>query len=248
MDGAGSPPTALVYVDGFNLYRQLLEGQPQYKWLDLTALADQVLPDYRVIGVRYFTAKIKQLPGKDASAPQRQQAYLRALAILERVEVFLGKFRVDARIMPKHPIEVDSHGKPVRVKVKKTEEKGSDVALASRLLVDAMQRKADIYVVCTNDSDLVMPLHLVQAELGGDIGLLSHVQCKRASNELKQTNPRWHRQITHADLQRSQLPDVLTDKYGTVHRPQKWATNSEGPAEAGPSNQRPKPTGGVPSG
>src|SRR5690606_9760805 len=72
MDGAGSPPTALVYVDGFNLYRQLLEGQPQYKWLDLTALADQVLPDYRVIGVRYFTAKIKQLPGKDASAPQRQ--------------------------------------------------------------------------------------------------------------------------------------------------------------------------------
>lgn len=182
------------------------------------------------MGVRYFTAKIKQLPGRDVVSPQRQQAYLRALSTRSRTEVFLGKFRVDTRVMPKHPIELNADGAPVLVKVKKTEEKGSDVALASRLLIDAMHRRADLYVVCTNDSDLVMPLRMVQEELDGAIGLLSTVQTKRASNELKQTHPRWHRHLTPDDLASCQLPDEIVDVHGVIRRPQKWSRNSEGPA------------------
>lgn len=230
-------PKASVYVDGFNLYRRLLAGHPEHKWLDLEALMDRVLVDYEVVRISYFTAVIKALPGKDPSSPQRQQVYLRALATLQRTEVFLGKFRVDPRVMPLHPTQYDEDGEPKRVTVKKTEEKGSDVALASRLLIDAMRGEVDMYVVCTNDSDLVMPLRLAQEELGRKVGLLSPMQPKRASNELKQTAPEWHRQITPEDLANSQLPDELGDAAGLIRRPGRWARNSEGPDEAGPSNQ-----------
>lgn len=198
---------------------------------------DRVLADYDVVEVSYFTAVIKTLPGKDPSSPQRQQAYLRALRTLPRIAIYMGKFRIDPRIMPLHPTEYDESGKPVQVKVKKTEEKGSDVALASRLLIDAMRGECDVYVVCTNDSDLVMPLRLVQEELGRQIGLVSPMQPKRASNELKQTEPSWHRHITPADLAACQMPDELRDATGLIRRPEKWARNSEGPAEAEPSNQ-----------
>ncbi|WP_158564316.1 NYN domain-containing protein [Jiangella anatolica] len=245
MEDADSKPTASVYIDGFNLYRRLLERHPEHKWLDLEALADRVLSDYHVTSVSYFTAIIKALPGKDSSSPQRQQAYLRALATSPRTQVYLGKFRIDPRIMPLHPTELDAAGVPMRVRVKKTEEKGSDVALASRLLIDAMKGEADVFVVCTNDSDLVMPMRLVKEELGRDVGLLSPMEPKRSSNELKQTGPIWHRQITPADLDACQLPDELDDAQGTIRRPVKWARNSEGPAEAEPSNRQPKPTGGV---
>lgn len=232
-----SKPKASVYVDGFNLYRRLLAGHPEHKWLDLEALMDRVLVDYDVVRISYFTAVIKALPGKDPSSPQRQQAYLRALRTLQRVEIFMGKFRIDPRIMTLHPTQLDESGNPVQVKVKKTEEKGSDIALASRLLIDAMKGDADVYVVCTNDSDLVMPLHLVQEELGRSVALLSPMQPKRASNELKQTNPVWHRQIRPEDLATCQLPDELHDRSGTIRRAPKWAKSSEGPAEAEPSNQ-----------
>lgn len=232
-----SRPKASVYIDGFNLYRRLLAGRPEHKWLHLEALMDRVLPDYEVVRISYFTAIIKTLPGKDAASPQRQQAYLRALATLPRITIYQGKFRVDSRIMPLHPIRYDDDGQPVQVKVKKTEEKGSDVALASRLLIDAMKGEVELYVVCTNDSDLVMPLRLAQEELGRDVALLSPVQPKRASNELKQTNPVWHRQIAVEDLAACQLPDEMQDAVGVIRRPDRWARNSEGPAGAGPSNQ-----------
>lgn len=232
-----SKPTANIYIDGFNLYRRLLQRHPQDKWLDLEALAEYVLPDYEVNRVRYFTAIIKPLPGADPQSPQRQQAYLRALATLPRTSVHLGKFRIDPRIMPVHPTEFDADGKSVTAKVKKTEEKGSDVALASYLLLDAFNDEADLYVVSTNDSDLVMPMRMVSDDLQRATGLLSPLEPKRASNELKQTNPRIHRQITIEALAACQLPDVIVDSKGKVQRPPKWRLNSEGPDHSEPSNQ-----------
>ncbi|MCL1900649.1 MAG: hypothetical protein FWG11_09110 [Promicromonosporaceae bacterium] len=142
-----------------------------------------------MVRVSYFTAIIKALPGADVKSPQRQQTYLRALATDPRVDIHLGKFRVDPRVMHVHPTEYGNDGRPVMATVKKAEEKGSDVALASRLLVDAARSAADLYAFCTNDSDLVMPLRLVRKEFGGQVGLVSPMQPRRASNELKQTKP-----------------------------------------------------------
>lgn len=231
-----SRPTLAVYVDGFNLYRRLLEGQPQDKWLDLEALVECVFPEFELLLVRYFTAIIKPLPGKDKSAPQRQQVYLRALRTRPRTTVHEGKFRIDTRVMPVVPVELLPDGTARTVRVKKTEEKGSDVALASMLLLDAMRGIADYYVVASNDSDLVMPIRLVKEELRQSVGLLSPMEPKRASNELKQIGLDIQRQVTPAALGASQLPNELEDANGRITRPAKWARYSEGPAEARPSN------------
>lgn len=230
-------PTASVYIDGFNLYRRLLQGYPQDKWLDVEKLAEHLLYEYEITRVRYFTAHIKALPGADRDSPQRQQAYLRALRTLPRTSVHLGKFRIDTRVMPAHPTELQEDGTPKTVKVKKTEEKGSDVALSSLLLLDAMRGESDIYVVLSNDSDLVMPIRLAKEELGRDVGLLSPMEPKRSSNELKQVGLGLHRQVTLESLKSSQLPDQLSDSTGTIRRPEKWVKTSEGPAEAEPSNR-----------
>lgn len=219
---ARTRPTMAVYIDGFNLYRRLLAGHHTEKWLDLEALARSAFPEHDLVSLRYFTAIIKPLPGKDPSSPQRQQAYLRALRASKKTSVHLGKFRIDPRVMPVHPTEFDAEGKPKTVKVKKTEEKGSDVALASYLLTDAFHRRADLYVVCTNDSDLVAPLNLLTSDLGAEFALLSPMEVKRAINELKQTGPLYHVQITPAMLRSCQLPAEIEDEHGVVRRPAGW--------------------------
>ncbi|MCQ6270362.1 hypothetical protein M8J71_07685 [Pseudarthrobacter sp. R1] len=109
--------------------------------------------------------------------------------------------------------------------------------MASYLLLDAFKDEADVYVVSTNDSDLVMPMRMVSDDLHRATGLLSPMEPKRSSNELKQTNPSIHRQITVAALAACQLPDVINDGKGKVHRPSKWRLNSEGPDLSEPSNQ-----------
>ena len=55
---------------------------------------------------------------------------------------------------------------PVVAKVWKTEEKGSDVNLASHLVYDACQGSFDVAAVLSNDTDLVEPIRIVTQELG----------------------------------------------------------------------------------
>ena len=55
---------------------------------------------------------------------------------------------------------------PNTIEVYKTEEKGSDVNLASHLLVDAAHRDCEVAVVVSNDSDLKDPIELAQTEFG----------------------------------------------------------------------------------
>ncbi len=95
-------------------------------------------------------------------------------------------------------------------------------------MLSAFRGDSDIYVVCTNDSDLTTPLRMVKNELGQSLGLLCPMEPKRASNELKQTGPDLHRRVTIEALTASQLPDVLYDAHGEIQRPPKWALNSEG--------------------
>ena len=59
--------------------------------------------------------------------------------------------------LPLHPIPLPPTP-PTLVKVVKNEEKGSDVNLATWLLIDAFDKAFDAAVVITNDSDLAEPI------------------------------------------------------------------------------------------
>jgi hypothetical protein len=115
-----------VYVDGFNLYYGCLKGTP-YKWLDLDAMCRRLLPKHELSRIRYFTAIISARP-LDPSGPVRQQAYLRALATMPHVSIHLGHFLTSHVRMP---LAVPPARGPRTVEVIKTEEKGSDVNLAT---------------------------------------------------------------------------------------------------------------------
>ena len=68
----------IVYVDGFNLYYGSLKKSP-YKWLDLQTLFEKLLGNYNtIIEIKYFTARVSAREG-DPGAPNRQNAYLKAL-------------------------------------------------------------------------------------------------------------------------------------------------------------------------
>ena len=92
----------------------------------------------------------------DPDAPVRQQVYIRALATIPSLTVHYGRFLSHVVRMPlARSIRVARRAH--YVDVLKTEEKGSDVNLATHLVHDAHMDRFSLGVVVTNDSDLVAP-------------------------------------------------------------------------------------------
>ncbi len=79
-----------VYIDGFNLYYRALRNTP-YRWLDLSKLAQLLLPKNKIHRIHYYTARITARPG-DPDQPTRQQFYLRALATIPNLSITYGQF------------------------------------------------------------------------------------------------------------------------------------------------------------
>jgi uncharacterized LabA/DUF88 family protein len=203
-----------VYVDGFNLYYGCLRGTP-YKWLDLDALCRRLFPRDRINRIRYFTAIVSARPG-DPQQPQRQQAYLRALQTIPRLTIHRGRYLTHpTRMLLAHPVP----GGPVTVEVIKTEEKGSDVNLATYMLFDAFRKDCDTAVLISNDSDLKEPIELVQRELGVRVGVVNPHPPGRRSRALQ---PAFFRQIRVKDLLVCQFAPGLRDARGPIHKPVSW--------------------------
>lgn len=217
-------PTALVYVDGFNLYRRCLDSAPSLKWLDLFELAKELLPEFEVVRVHYFTALLRQGLLADVRAPVRQQMYLRALKTRHpEIEIHYGKFRKDNRWMPSVPLSVSSEtGDYLKVQVRKMEEKGSDVNIAGRMVADACHGKADCFVLLSNDSDQAGTLKLLKEELGVRTGIIFPMPSARAAKELVHTRPDVQTSVTGEALYASQFPSILKDETGTFYKPTKW--------------------------
>lgn len=166
---------ANVYVDGFNLYYSALRRRFQdCKWLDVRALAETLFPNDEIGRVLYFSARVIAR-ADDPQEATRQQMYFRALAARD-VEIFLGQFRSGTRWMRRSepcPRGADCPVSGKNIRVLSTEEKGSDVNLASHLLIDAFRRDCEMAIVLTNDTDLVEPIRLARTDLGLHLALLS---------------------------------------------------------------------------
>ena len=202
-----------VYVDAFSLYYGCLRDTP-YRWLDLQALSRALLPRDEIHRIRYFTALVSARPG-DPQQAQRQQVYLRALGTIPNLSIHLGHYL-------SHPVRmplVTPHGGQRTVEVMKTEEKGSDVNLATYLLLDAFQRDCDAAVVITNDSDLKEPIAVAQTVLGLRVGVINPHPASHRSRALK---PTFFKQLRPAALRASQFPPVLRDAVGEIRKPARW--------------------------
>jgi uncharacterized LabA/DUF88 family protein len=214
-------PTGVVYVDGFNLFRRALQGRDDRKWLDLEQLCRRLLPTFDVRQIRSFTARVRHVEGKDPRAPQNQEAYLRALGTLQTVSLHFGTFRADKRWMAVSPLEFDEAGEPRRVRVRKVEEKGTDVSLAAHMVCDAMDGIADVYFLLSNDSDFVDALRLVRERAGAEIGLIVPTSAP-AARSLLDLRPEHVRHLRPGVVVASQFPRRLADGAGGFSCPVKW--------------------------
>ena len=125
--------------------------------------------------------------------------------------------------MASMPLELDGEERGYKlVKVRKIEEKGSDVNLAIQLVADAFQRRSEISVLLSNDSDQVGTLNLIKRELNQKIGIIFPVPHNRASKSLLETKPDLIRFITIQGLRDAQLPNILQDNKGFIRKPAEW--------------------------
>ncbi len=203
-----------IYIDGFNLYYGALRRTP-YRWLNLETLCQLLLPKNTIGQIKYFTALVSARPN-DPDQPVRQQLYLRALRTLPKVSIHFGHFLTHEVTMA---LVVPPGQPPKYARVIKTEEKGSDVNLATHLLHDAHVGRFDVAVIISNDSDLLEPIKIVRGQLHKRVGILNpHPNPSRAL--LPHID--FIKQIRAGVLRTAQFPSTLTDAHGTFTKPAAW--------------------------
>jgi uncharacterized LabA/DUF88 family protein len=202
----------IVYIDGFNLYYGATKGTP-YRWLNLRQLCTNMLPNDKIIQIKYFTAKVNARP-HDPQQPMRQQIYFRALRTLPNFTIIYGHFLTHSCRMA-----LTGTNPAKKVWVDKTEEKGSDVNIATHLLMDGFKKHYEVAVLVTNDSDLAEPVRMVRCELGLGVGILNPHQ--QHSQQLKSLAT-FIKRIRQSDLIAAQFPTTLNDTTGAFTKPAIW--------------------------
>jgi uncharacterized LabA/DUF88 family protein len=230
-----------VYVDGYNLYygaRSLCgRSTPGWRWLDIRALAQSLVQerhDWRgalLERVIYCTARVDAAESPSSYADQ--DVYLKALLASKSVDhIEYGYYvaRVKAAplavrqpngrprlVGPGWPVMIqDGAGLEVNdarfmVSVAHREEKGSDVNVASHLLLDVLRGSVDAALVISNDSDLRFPIE--EARKLVPVGLVnpSPGQTAGALRGLPTVGVGRHfwRKLSERDIRHHQLPDPV---------------------------------------
>jgi uncharacterized LabA/DUF88 family protein len=127
------------------------------------------------------------------------------------------------RLYPKSPLEYQANGELNLSKVRITREKGTDVALASHMVLDAAKMAADLYVLLSNDSDFEPTLKMLKNDLSAEVALISPVP--RPAMSLVETKPTFIKIIRYSALADSQFPNQVLYKGKLYRRPETWVKN-----------------------
>lgn len=224
-------------------------GTPGWRWLDLRRLGERLLsrsPHWSNQGgavnrVVYCTAKVDG--GFDSGARRDQDTYHAALVQSQSVDhIEFGKFVTRAKAAPlatrchatgrpqittpRWPITVrDQNGDKLAdvkfvVGYQHTEEKGSDVNVASLLLQDVFERRINAAIVITNDSDLRTPLRIAREHV--HVATINPQPTRLAAALMGDANAgvgsHWWYQMMKTDFTQSQLSNPA----GSIVAPQGW--------------------------
>ena len=112
-------------------------------------------------------------------------------------------------------------GLPTHVLVRDSEEKGSDVNLATRLLVAGFNGEYEQAVVVSNDADFAGAMRYVRDDLGLRVTLVNPDPRNSSPRELTDAAT-YVKRLWKSPLRRSQLPDTLRDGVGVIGKPAGW--------------------------
>jgi hypothetical protein len=221
---------------------------PGWRWLDVRALLERMLGQRQdwsgaaLERIVYCTAVIDA--ASNPSGFNDQDIYLKALVAASSVDHIEYGFYV-ARVKyaplatkapsrsaqpqvvhPQWPIMVqDGQGNPIpdatfMVSYAHREEKGSDVNVASHLLVDVMENKIDAAIVISNDSDLRFPVQYARTRI--PVGLINpsrnYLAGALRGAATFGVGRHWWQQLQEPDLLNCQLPAQV----GQYARPAGW--------------------------
>lgn len=225
------------------------KGTSGWRWLDLRALGLNAIGSHSswdapsATRIVYCTARIRaDASNPTAAGPREQDVYLRALRASRAVDVItLGNYVSRVTTAPlatankrKRPV-LSRPAWPIMVRdgstgdlpdavfmasVARREEKGSDVNVASHLLLDVLQGAVDAAVVISNDSDLAFPI--AEARQRVPVGTINPTKGYTANglsgSPTDGAGRHWWHQLTPSELKAAQLPTQV----GKLTKPRPW--------------------------
>lgn len=222
------------------------KGGKGWRWIDLRLLAKNLVtsqaPWARASVARLVLCTARISGASNPSGQRDQDTYLRALLAANAVDAI--EFGTYVNRVATAPLAIKGNqGRPIvktsdwpvmiqdsteqpitnarfMVSVARREEKGSDVNVASHLLLDLLHRRIDAAVVVSNDSDLAYPI--AQARDVIPVGLInptkSYLAGSLRDSPARGVGGHWWYQLRLTDLQATQLPDPV----GTLTKPIDW--------------------------
>lgn len=197
-----------VYIDGFNLYFGLRQkGWKRFLWLNLEQMARELLkPDQQLVATKYFTSRI----GSPRDKAARQNTFLEVLGTVPGIEIFYGNYQSNPRTCSKcRKVDYISN------------EKMTDVNIATEMLTDAFQDKFDTALLISADGDLRTPVERIATTAGKRVIVVFPPERKSYALQSVATSTMF---MGRAVLANSQFPEKVTKADGFVlERPANWA-------------------------
>ena len=207
-----------VYIDWFNLYKGMIENS-SYQWINLAGMIRSMLDsNYDVVKIKMFTARLLKINQREIE-PKNQEIFHKALeTYIPEIEIHKGYFSSREVLAPL----ADTKFNNKVVKIRKIEEKKTDVSLAVHLINDFWLKNYDCAILISNDSDFGEALKLLSAHNEIKIGLFTpnrKVGNIIVSEELRKFAD-FHRRIPNWALKWNQLPKRIP---GTnIVKPPNW--------------------------
>jgi len=212
-----------AYVDGLNVYyggRHLCgRDAPGWRWFDLAASVERMIARnaawvaqgatlHRLV---YCTALIR---GEiNPNGRRRQESYLAALRADDRITIELGYFAL-------RKVRGQAGEGGVRETRKASDEKGSDVNVASHLLIDIHTQAIDAAVLISNDGDLRLPAQHARTRVptgtANPRGRSTAIHLRGEPHD--GVSGHWWCRLTAEDFFDNQLPEVV----GGARKPADW--------------------------
>jgi uncharacterized LabA/DUF88 family protein len=195
------------YIDGFNFYFGLKSKNWQkYYWLDVVKFCESFIkPNQTLNSVLYFTAAPKDQGKKD-----RQDLFFSANKTDSRFKLVFGKY------IPK----TLQFGKRTYTTF---EEKQTDVNIAVEMLRNVFQKKVDISILVSADSDILPAINLIR-EIDPNHKVFCYFPPNRYSTDLAQNADAIIKLSRYEQrFKKALLPDKITLPNGyIIKRPKKW--------------------------
>lgn len=142
---------AILYIDGENLKHYIKDvlntnsvSSPKLENIDYKALFSSVIQDLELIDKRFYSARLREYK---SSLEKSKSLIIKQRILKTNLEKQGFTFIISGNVRGQS-VQVDGKKKVI------FKEKGVDVKIAVDLVTDACDRKVEVVVLCSSDSDL----------------------------------------------------------------------------------------------